>query len=270
MTAETIYLLGEEDEELLRLQRQHEIWTSDTTQLLNRAGFSRGQTLLDLGCGPGFTTFDLGAIVDDGRVIGVDSSAKMIRTVRQEISRRSAHNVTALQRSIEDLDASIGPVDGVFARWVFCYLSNPQSVVRKAGGLLRPGGSLAVMDYFNYLSITVQPASSHFDKVYRAVFDSFENSAGGLEVGRRLPAFMEASGFRVDSIEPVCAMGRPGSPIWDWLSQFQKSYLPKLVNGGFLTESELGEFDQVWTDLSTRSDAFLFAPPMIAIVGVKL
>ena len=67
-TAECDYLLGTNDEELRRLQAQHNTWQAETTDLWDRAAFRAGQTILDLGCGPGFTSLELGERVGAGVV----------------------------------------------------------------------------------------------------------------------------------------------------------------------------------------------------------
>lgn len=265
----TKYILGDDDEELKRLQFQHAVWDCETKRLLCHAGFSAGQTLLDVGCGPGLTTFDLREIVgDEGRVIGVDSSSQMIATLNGKIARRRVSNVTAILQDVQSLDG-LGNIDGAFARWALCFVENPASVVRGLSGMLRLGGRLAVMEYFNYTAMTVEPETALFRRVSRAIFESFRNSGGGLEVGRRLPGLMESAGLHVESIAPICGVGRPGSGIWNWFTGFHRTYLPKLVQRGLLSAPELSNFSQFWAEASLRSDALFFAPPMLGIVGVK-
>ncbi len=265
----TKYILGEDNEELKRLQFQHDVWSCETKQLLSRAGFSRGQTLLDVGCGPGLTTLDLREIVGaEGWVIGVDPSSRMIATLNRELASRGISNVTAILQDVKSLDG-VDNIDGAFARWVLCFLEDPASGVREIARILRSGGRLAVMEYFNYSSMAVEPESALFSRISRAIFESFRNPGGGLEVGRRLPGLMESAGLQVESVAPICAVGRPGTGIWNWFAGFHRIYLPKLVQRGLLSSSELSDFSQFWVEASSRSDAFFFAPPMLGIVGVK-
>ena len=247
---ESDYILGDGDDELRRLGLQHEIWRDETRALLVQAGFTQGHTLLDVGCGPGFTTFDLLAKVGpEGRVIAVDSSSTMIEVLNREMANRGLRNVTGICQNVENLDVGLG-IDGAFVRWVLCFLENPDAVIRNVARILKPGGRIAVMDYFNYLAITVQPNSSLFDEVYKAVFQSFESAGGGLEVGRRVPGLMKSEGLKIESIEPICGVGRPGTKIWNWLTDFQKAYFPKLVERGFLSQEEHAEYNHFWTEIS--------------------
>ena len=53
------YHLGTSADEFERLGYQHQVWLDVTVELWRDAGFSHGEHLVDLGCGPGFTTTDL-------------------------------------------------------------------------------------------------------------------------------------------------------------------------------------------------------------------
>lgn len=264
------YILGDADEELRRLEAQHAIWGDETGKLLDRAGFTDGDRLLDLGCGPGLTTLDLAARVGPtGRVVAIDSSQRMLAVLDRETRRREQNNVRSIHADAGALPPDLGQVDGVFLRWLLCFLDEPHAVIEQAARCLTAGGRIAVMDYFNYMAIAIQPSSQLFTRVYRAVFESFENPGGGLEVGRRIPGLLASHGIAIHSIEPICGIGRPGTPIWRWLSDFQENYMPALVGRGFLTAAEVKEYGAFWLEISERPDAFLFAPPMLGVVGVK-
>jgi len=60
------YRFGYTHEELERLRYQHHVWAKENQRFISRAGFSKGATLVDLGCGPGYTTLDLAQIVGSG------------------------------------------------------------------------------------------------------------------------------------------------------------------------------------------------------------
>lgn len=263
------YVLGSDAEELRRLRFQHELWSEATRRLLDRAGFAAGDTLLDIGCGPGHTTFMLRDRVGDrGRVIGIDSSEAMVATLRREAERRSASNVEALRQDVGTL-GGIHAIDGAFARWLFCFLNEPSPVVQRIAAALRPGGRLAVMDYFHYAAMTIEPRSAIFDRVVEAIAASLAQIGPGLQVGRQLPGMIVSAGLRVESLEPICGVGRPGTGIWEWFDQFQASYLPKVVAGGFLSRAERSAFERFWSATSANPDAFLFPAPMIGIVATK-
>jgi hypothetical protein len=64
-------------------------------------------------------------------------------------------------------------------------------------------------------------------------------------------------------------VARPGSTLWHWPATFFRNFVPKLVEGGFLSLSEKEAFEQVWQERSNDSAAFLITPPMVEIIAVK-
>ena len=264
------YPLGSSPDEVERLRRQHDIWRDQTEAVWRLAGFGSGQTLVDLGCGPGFTTVDLATLVGErGRVVGIDASERAAAAARDEAKRRGLSNVRIVAGNAGDVDLSPNRPDGVFSRWLFCYLPDPARVVLRIAASLRPGGVVAVMDYWHYLAIRTEPRSPLFARIFGAVYKSFADAGGSLDVGGDLPRYFTAAGLSVRHVEPIAAIGRPGSPVWVWITDFQALYVPTLVARGYLASHEADEYFAWWNSLERTETAFVFAPPMLAVVAVK-
>ena len=60
----TDYVLGNDQEELTRLKLQHDLWKPELTRLWEKSKIKSAQKILDLGCGPGFTSLDLMKFVE--------------------------------------------------------------------------------------------------------------------------------------------------------------------------------------------------------------
>ena len=56
MTQERDYVLGTHDDEINRLGLQHSVWRPKVLDAWRRAGFTVGQTIIDVGSGPGHAT----------------------------------------------------------------------------------------------------------------------------------------------------------------------------------------------------------------------
>lgn len=264
------YPLGSSPAEIERLRRQHETWRGPTEALWRLAGFGPGQSIVDLGCGPGFTTLDFARLVGErGLVLGVDASATAAASARDAGQRQGLRNVRIVTAAADDVDLSSEQPDGIFARWLFCYLSDPAAVLRHVAVPLRSGGVVAVMDYWHYLAIRIEPRSPLFDNVFRAVYQSFGDAGGSLDVAGALPRHCAAAGLSVRHVEPVSAIGRPGSPVWAWIGDFQALYIPTLVERGYLTPGEASDYLAWWNSLEGSATAFVFAPPMLSVVAVK-
>lgn len=264
------YVLGTDEAERVRLGFQHQVWTGATVAAWERANFRRGATLLDIGCGPGYVTFDLADLVgSDGQVIGVDISQRFVAHVNAEAARRGMRHVTARVEDLASLSQPAASIDGAFARWVMCFLPDPGLVIQHVARALRPGAALAILDYSHYEGFRFGPASHAAERVFRAVADSFRAHGGNPDVGMMLPGHMRAAGLEVRSIQPLVRAGRPGTALWEWPRTFFQIFLPTLVAEGALTEAEHAEF---WADYGERSadpGAFFMSPPMVEVIGVK-
>ena len=86
MASSKDYVLGTHDEEIERLGLQHRVWQQRAFEGWRSAGIGPGQTVLDVGCGPGYAALDLAELV--GASGGLwpstnpnDSSARWTRSV---------------------------------------------------------------------------------------------------------------------------------------------------------------------------------------------
>src|SRR5881275_2744379 len=96
------YVLGTDDHELARLGLQHRVWRSRALDAWRRAGFNAGQTLLDVGCGPGYATLDLAEIAGaEGRVVALERSARFLDALRGAAMNRGLSNITPRQLDLE-------------------------------------------------------------------------------------------------------------------------------------------------------------------------
>ncbi len=264
------YILGTGDAELDRLAEQHEVWRDTTERLWGLAGFGRGQRIVDLACGPGFTSFELAERVrPDGHITAVDNSERFLTLLDSWREERAIQNLTTKLADAHAPGLSPGSADGIFVRWLLCFLPDPGLVIKEAAAALAPGGRLLVMDYFHYLAIQLFPESRHFRHVFRKVYESFADSGGSLDVASRVPTMMTKAGLAVTHVETLGVVARPGDPVWRWVRAFQKSYLPQLIDKGYLSAFELQAFEDDWLAHEQDPTSLFYSPPMLGVIGRK-
>src|SRR3972149_5381149 len=106
MSKDRDYVLGTHDKEIQRLGLQHRVWRPRALDAWRRAGFTVGQTLLDIGCGPGHASVDLAEIGrPPGGVGAIDRARRFPAPLEPPRLQRGLDNITTLEL---DLDAA-GP-----------------------------------------------------------------------------------------------------------------------------------------------------------------
>ena len=270
MVVKKDYILGTSDKEIQRLEFQHEVWADSVYPLWEQAEFGEGHEILDLGCGPGFASLDLAEVVGSrGTVHAVDGSQKYIEYLAGRVKESEIENVRVYASDVHELDLSDSSLDGAFARWVLCFVNSPETVVAEAVRVLRPGGSLVIMDYFNYLSVNIFPERESFKRLFKAFHHSLIDHGGSYDIGQHLPEMVCRCRMEIVSLQPICRIARPSSNTWEWLRRFTKGFMPKLKEEGYLTDADEKRIWSDWQKASLDPATFFFPPPIIGIVARK-
>src|SRR4051794_11291845 len=88
-----------------------------------------GQTVLDVGCGPGTITIDLAERVAPGRVLGVDASPDVIAQASVTAAERGLGNISFATGDAYALDFVDDCFDIVHSHQTLQHLANPAAVL---------------------------------------------------------------------------------------------------------------------------------------------
>ncbi len=267
MAEESEYILGVDEDECARLRFQHAVWLEQAYALWTSAGFIAGDRVLDLGSGPGFTSFELARIVGpEGVVVALDQSEGFLEFLARERDRLGLPWIEPSLGSVEELDCARESLDGAYARWLFCWLEDPGAVLARVAACVRPGGVIAIQDYLDWGAMKLVPRGPAHGRAMAACLRSWQEGGGNIDVGEELPGLAHELGLEVERFEPVARTGAVGSLVWRWLGTFFASYLPRLVERDLLTPEELEAFRAEWAQREADGTGFCVAPTMVDIV----
>ena len=113
-------------------------------KLLEAAGLKPGQTVLEVGCGPGFFTIPAAKIVgDEGLVYPVDVHPMAIKRVRRKIETEGIENVKPLHANASNTGLGDESIDLAFITGLPYVAGGLGKVIRELHRILKAGGILS-------------------------------------------------------------------------------------------------------------------------------
>ena len=241
------YVLGTAAAERERLGRQHAIWQADTLAAWDRAGFGRGQRLLDLGCGPGFAALDLAERVGPGgAVLAIDNAASYLEDLQQQAHSRQLRQLRTCCFDLgavstpEQVDGAIGSGrwDGAWCRWLAMFLPDPAVLIDVVAQALQPGGRLVLHEYVQWDTYALHPHGEAVGCFVQRCIGHWQANGSDPHVARRLPALLEARGLRLLDARSLMACQPSDGAKARWLQDFLQCYTPQLAAAGLWSSAD--------------------------------
>jgi SAM-dependent methyltransferase len=188
------------------------------------AGIEPGQTVLDVGSGPGALTTELVRRVGVDHVSAVDPAPQFVDAVRERLP-----GVDAQAGRAEELPFPDGRFDAALAQLVLHFVSDAEATAREMRRVVRPGGVVAA-----------------------CVWDF----GGGM---RMLRLFWDAA-LALDPAAPDEEHTRPFGRDGEIVELFGRAGLEDVERGSLQVEASYEDFDDFWTPfLSTTGPAGTYA-----------
>ena len=121
-------------------------WLQDPRKIL-RPYIAEGMTALDIGCGPGFFTLDMGRMVGTaGRVIAVDLQEGMLDRLRTRLQGTEMEQHITLHRCTEDRIGVTDRADFALCFYLLHELPDHEAFFAELHALLKPGGQALLVE----------------------------------------------------------------------------------------------------------------------------
>ncbi|MHB1416219.1 MAG: class I SAM-dependent methyltransferase [Chloroflexota bacterium] len=117
-------------------------------ELITRAGVRPGQTVLEVGPGPGtFTVEAARRVLPDGKVIAVDIQPQMLARLRAKAARLGVSNLEVYEADAYHLPVPDASVDLVYMVTVLAEIPDRPRALAEIRRVLKPSGTLSVSEF---------------------------------------------------------------------------------------------------------------------------
>lgn len=267
--SEPSYVHGRDARESGRLRDQAgalvELLHGDTS-------YPAGSVVLEAGCGVGAQTVTLAQRSPQARFVSVDVAADSIAQASRATAGAGLTNVQFRQSDIFALPFAAESFDHVFVCFVLEHLSRPVEALAGLARLLRPGGTMTVIEG-DHGSAYFHPDSSVARQAIQCQVELQRRAGGNALIGRQLYPLLIESGLEAVQVSPRMVYVDASRP--DLVDSVTKKTFTAMIEGvreaaigAGITEP--GAFDAGIRDLyrTTEADG-VFCYTFFKAVGTK-
>ena len=222
-----------------------------------------GDRVLDIGCGPGFSTIELArAVGDQGEVIGLDMSQDMLKAARLRCQGRD--NIQIVEGTANAIPLDDASIDRALSIQVFEYIKDLPGALAEANRVLKSGARLVIAD-MHYESVIWH--SEHPERMQK-MLTVWNHYVVELGVAALLPPLLRDAGFTIERIEPLTFIDT--TLKHDGLAKMSMEFVaPFAVKNGLMAKTDVA----AWTEEQyrfAREGRFFFSITQFIVSASKV
>ncbi len=219
------YVHGYSETEASRLGDQ----AATLSELLHHdTRYSAGSRVLEAGCGVGSQTQFLVANSPEARFTSIDISSASLDQARAMIRQKGFTNVEFQIGNVFDLQFPEAAFDHVFVCFLLEHLSDPITALQSLRRVLRPGGTLTVIEG-DHGSFYCYPETAEARRTVECLIECQAVIGGDACIGRRVYPLLTQAGFRDVRVSPRMVYADSSRP--EWVEGFSKKTFIAMVEG---------------------------------------
>ncbi len=221
-----------------------------------------GQSVLDVGSGPGYVTLEFGRQVGaNGRAVGVDINGTFVSRANANAQKEGLSQVSFEQSDFPPLPFPDDSFDRLFCKNVLEYVDDAKTTVREIARVTKPGGRVVLIDSdWDMLALDTGDEALH-DRVIQAVTSTATKEP---RIGRKLPRFSKAAGLTEIATKIFASPDLAGHA----LPMLEKSLYQYATVSGAVSQTEA---DTWLADIESRlqSGDYFFCLPQFLVSATK-
>ena len=161
-----------------------------------------------------------------------------------------------------------GQWDGAWCRWLAMFLPRLDPLLELMQQALRPGGRLVMHEYVRWDTFSLHPHGRALERFVQRCIEHWRRHGGDPDVASRLPALLEARGFRLSHCRSLMACSRSDDPKALWLQDFLASYPHQLIQAGAWSRDDQQTLEAELSLARTQSSVWI-TPSLVEMVWVR-
>jgi ubiquinone/menaquinone biosynthesis C-methylase UbiE len=176
---------------LLDEYRKQYAWR-DWDRALSQCPITRGQHVLDLGCGPG----DISAALCSrgASVTGVDGNPELLLAAKERYPQ-----CTFERQDLSALNLGLGMYDGLWSSFTAAYFTDFGAVFSRWAALLKNKAWVCIVDIDDLLGHEPLSRKTH-NTIHEFYEDAFREKRYDFRIGRKIQDVLKKNGFSVTSL----------------------------------------------------------------------
>ncbi len=218
-----------------------------------------GQSLLDVGAGPGTITAELAALVAPGRTTALEANESALAITRATFAERDIE-VDFVVGDVHHLDLPDNSYDVVHAHQVLQHVADPVQALREMRRVCKPGGIVAVRDS-DYHAFTWYPELPELDEWMELYQRLARANQGEPNAGRRLLSWARDAGFeQIEATASNWTFANVEDRDWwggMWADRVLQSAMADQARASGVPEAALERISAAWRTWAAAPDGFL-------------
>jgi protein-L-isoaspartate O-methyltransferase len=182
-------------------ERLHDQAQALVDLLHHDTAYPPGSSVLEAGCGVGAQTVTLAQRSPEARFTSIDVSESSVEAARQRVLSAGLANVEFRRADIFASPFATESFDHVFVCFLLEHLAEPLRALTILKGLLRPGGSITVIEG-DHGSAYFHPDSADARAAIECLVALQRRAGGDALIGRRVYPLMVQAGFAGVGVSP--------------------------------------------------------------------